>query len=535
MATLTPICVLLAVAAAVACGDGDDGTTGAGAEGGPGGAASGGTGAGQAGASTGDSAVAGAGGAGNASGASGALGSAGSGGGELIPPLSCTHFASPSGSGDGASESAPFRVADFWPLAKAGDTLCLLDGVYRGADSMITPPYAASDGKCTSYFGGTESAPVTIGALTDGGVEIDGEGKRAPILLACAAWVVVQGVDAHSSSGTVVAVNRSHDVLIRRVVAWDAADENTTVIGVHYGANNVFEDIGAFGVARKTMSCSQGGDHCVCRRCWLRWEGSTNVGPKMALSMWYNSVGQLAENVLATWDNGSMPDVYTAQNNGALVTSGSFAGTHTGGKPDQAYGLFSRDANANTTSAKASIVGSIGYLSGDHRYDPSSLFFLNGEDDVVVKSSVAYAQPTHHDTKKPFWLYGPKNGSLGTGLVAAGLSSVGFTPSDITKEWQQSDVQHATSVSGLQDSVYGRVCHEWVNGAPTTTPLWPWRMNARILAATERSASSSHAHTIYQGNPPVKTLVQDPHAAIDVTAKIQELFGPIPPACWRSD
>jgi hypothetical protein len=511
----------------VACGSDDVSDGASDASAGEGGASGGKGGNG------GSDAASGGTGPGGGAGAGGAAGAGGSGG-ALPPP--CSHYASATGSGDGLSPSTPFKVQSFWALAKPGYTLCLADGVYRGADSMIAPPSSFDGTKCATLFGGTQGSPITVRAENDGAVEIDGEGQRVPMSLGCSTWLVVDGVDAHSSSGTVVGISRSENVLVRRVVAWDARDENTDVLGVHYGKDNVLEDVGAFGVARKTMSCSQGGDYCVCRRCWLRWEGSTNVGPKMALSMWYNSVGQRAENVIATWDNGSMPDLYTTQNNGDPWT-GNFAGQKTGGATDQAYGLFSRDANTSITTAGAKIFGSIGYLRGKHRYDPQALFFLNGEDDVDVHNSAAFAEPGSHDAKIPFWLYGPANGSAGTGLVATDLSSVGATADTITTEWAKTDAEHAGTAAALGDSIYtgngARICFEYVDGVETTTPLWPWRMNARILAATQRAADAGHSHEIYLGDPAKLTSVVDPHAVEDVTAAVEAMFGPIPATCKR--
>src|SRR5262245_47422996 len=80
---------------------------------------------------------------------------------------SCTHYASPNGTGSGLSSSQPFKIANFWPLAKAGRTLCLLDGKYTGSASMINPPQNLS---------GTASAPITVRALNDGKVTINGQG-----------------------------------------------------------------------------------------------------------------------------------------------------------------------------------------------------------------------------------------------------------------------------------------------------------------------------------------------------------------------
>jgi hypothetical protein len=253
--------------------------------------------------------------------------------------------------------------------------------------------------------------------------------------------------------------------------------------------------------------------------------------------MWYNTTGELAENVIATWDNGSMPDVYVTQDNGVVVSSGNYAGTHTGGEPDQAYGLFTSDRNDETMIADARVLGSIGYLRGKHRYDPSTLFYLWSRDQIRVENSVAYAEAGNYDGKTPFMLAGPTDSAQGIGLFASHLSSIAADADQITSEWSQTDVEHATSPSELGDSVYigagAHLCYEYVDGVETTTPLWPWRMNARIVAATTQAAKSDHQHWIYQGDPPALTQVNDPHAIEDVTGAVEAMFGPIPSQCRR--
>src|SRR3989344_2390269 len=69
---------------------------------------------------------------------------------------SCTHYASPTGGGNGLSQSSPFQIANFWSQASPGKTLCLLDGTYTGANSMITPP---------ENLNGTASAKITLKVL----------------------------------------------------------------------------------------------------------------------------------------------------------------------------------------------------------------------------------------------------------------------------------------------------------------------------------------------------------------------------------
>ncbi|MDZ4229973.1 MAG: Ig-like domain-containing protein, partial [Candidatus Veblenbacteria bacterium] len=62
------------------------------------------------------------------------------------------YYASPTGTGNGTSLSSPFKIANFWTVAQPGDTLLLLDGTYRGVDSMIHPPVGLS---------GTSGNPIT--------------------------------------------------------------------------------------------------------------------------------------------------------------------------------------------------------------------------------------------------------------------------------------------------------------------------------------------------------------------------------------
>ncbi|HWO41478.1 MAG TPA: hypothetical protein VNO43_06705, partial [Candidatus Eisenbacteria bacterium] len=66
----------------------------------------------------------------------------------LLAPESraCHYYASPLGGGDGTSVARPFKVAQFWKHAGPGKVLCLLDGMYGGADSMINPPANVNGG-----------------------------------------------------------------------------------------------------------------------------------------------------------------------------------------------------------------------------------------------------------------------------------------------------------------------------------------------------------------------------------------------------
>ena len=79
------------------------------------------------------------------------------------PPVAgaCTHWASPAGGGTGLSQGSPSTIAAWMARPPVpGNILCLLDGTYTGAASMILPPVGLS---------GTSTQPLTIQALNDGG------------------------------------------------------------------------------------------------------------------------------------------------------------------------------------------------------------------------------------------------------------------------------------------------------------------------------------------------------------------------------
>ena len=172
------------------------------------------------------------------------------------------------GTGSGVSSSQPFKIANFWPLAKPGYILCLLDGQYTGSASMINPP---------GNLNGTASQPITIRALNDGKATIDGQGINYPVKLRNNDYFVLEGFNAHHSKEGVVELSRSNHNIIRRVAAWDAGDGNTNIFGIHSSSShNLLEDVAGWGIARKIFSASQGGNYTTIRRAWGRWKAPTS-------------------------------------------------------------------------------------------------------------------------------------------------------------------------------------------------------------------------------------------------------------------
>src|SRR4030095_3539407 len=65
-----------------------------------------------------------------------------------------------------------------------------------------------------------------------------------------------------------------------------------------------------------------------------------------------------------------------------------------------------------------------------------------------------------------------------------------------------------------------RVCKRYVDGALTTTPLWPWPMDARIRAALIKAGKNPDVIFGGTGN--------------SVTQQMETLFGTIPAECRTS-
>ncbi|WP_447979330.1 hypothetical protein [Candidatus Nitrospira bockiana] len=406
----------------------------------------------------------------------------------------CTHYASPSGSGNGASASSPFKIANFWPLAGPGKTLCLLDGKYTGDQSMITPP---------QYLAGSANSPITIRALNDGKVSLDGQGVRQPVVLRYNDYFVLEGFNAHNSASTlsIIELVDSHHNVLRRVVGWHAGSAKA-IFALTRAKHNLIEDCAGFGVARKILSAAYGGDNTTVRRFWGSWEESSTIGPKMTMTPVYNNIGMLVENSILTW-NSPMTSM------------------------DQPYGLLAVDRMDSTDrQVFVKIYGSIAYLTESAQgFLPSQQLLITKLDQVELKDVVSYYPPGMHLSKKTFLLANCSTANSGgspcptSTLKATNLTSIGGAGPSISSMWVKSNIRSGPDTKTLYPSgqslfvnsgSYGAtICKRYVNGTLTNEPLWPWPMNQRIMDAMASA-----------GKQPV-----------DVTGTIEQMFGLIPSQC----
>jgi hypothetical protein len=415
----------------------------------------------------------------------------------------CTHYASPTGSASGVSASQPFSIADFWRRAKPGYTLCLLDGKYTGVASMINPP---------RNLNGTPGMPITIRALNDGKVSINGESVNQPVHLRQNDYFVLEGFNAHHSKNTVIELSRSNHNIVRRVAAWDAADNNTEIFGAHHGRHNLFEDVAGWGIARKIFQFSYGGDYTTVRRAWGRWEGSHVVGPKMTYTLAYNNYNMICENCIGTWSGERLKPSYNLMDYYGKPWTGKGAGSYTNHSVDQPYGIFGIDGLSGDKDARTKLLGSIAYVRGTDRFPASQTVFITKLDSVEVANTVAFIEPGTHTSKKPFSLnnlsYAP-----GLNLIATSLIGIGGARSTFGSDWKTTSIIEGASLRSV-GNVYNKagsanICYRYKDGALTTDPLWPWPMNQRIKEA----------------------MVESGRNTVDLTATVEGMFGTIPSSC----
>jgi len=403
-------------------------------------------------------------------------------------------FASPTGGGDGTSLASPFRVWDFWSVARPGDTLMLLDGRYTGYTSMILP---------TSGLSGTAASPITIRALNEGHVEIDGQGLYEPVALTENDYFTIEGLNVHDSRRNVVVLRYSNHCTVRRVCAWNAADTNAGIFGAHEGVYNLFEDCAGWGTARKVFSASQGGDHTTFRRCWGRWEGSHVVGPKTVFATSYNSYDNLFENCIGTWDARRMRETYTLLDYEGNPWTGAGAGTYTDYQVQHPVGIFKTGRLDGSSYANTRMVGCVAYTLADQRVDWSDCptaagFFSSKIDGIAVQDCLSYSEHAY----RPFGLYCDVNGDTilgGQDVLAHGITSIGpgaasvFDPYTGADFWDLEALYSAASADAMIEArgtllqgvggLGANLKYRSVNGELTEELLWSWPMDDRIADA----------------------------------------------------
>ncbi len=406
-----------------------------------------------------------------------------------------TYYISNAGGGSGASAGSPFKFSDLWGVVAAGDTALVLDGTYTGANSMIVP---------TPGLNGTSGNRITISAINDGQVLIDGQNARIPVRLVNNSYWTLQGFRAGRSSDEVVGFEiGSNFNIARRVTGYDAAwiDGNTIVFWSFGNTGNLMEDCVAFGTGRKMFGNSQGGNDCVFRRCFGQFFKNTTSttnsdGPVFTLQ--YESYNGIAENCIGTWDQ----DPGTS----GFGESGILGGDHFGTNPANAVAnskyLGCIALILSTQSIPADLIGGI-----------HGIQYADGQ---LIENCVSYIE----QNRPPVFLMnlstdaGYDGPSVG-GHIYKNCTEIGPGTSLVQADWTVTNRRAASTVAAAYgtESLYinngskgATIRYRYVDGTLTNQELWPWPMNQRMI--DDMTAAG--------------------YTPVDVNATIQAIFGAFP-------
>jgi hypothetical protein len=234
----------------------------------------------------------------------------------------------------------------------------------------------------------------------------------------------------------------------------------------------------------------------------------------MTYTLAYNNYNMIVENALGTWSGERMKSSYTLLDYYGKPWTGNGAGTYTGYRVDQPYGIFGIDGfTGSNKHARSKLLGSLAYIRGSDRFQPGQVVFVTKIDSLEIAHTAAYIEPGTHTGKQRFALHNLQS-STGQNLVARNLTGVGGKDSYYGSDWKKSGLAEGVSLSSVTNAFTANgsganLCFRYKDGVLTSQPLWPWPMNQRIIEATTQSG----------------------RAAVDVTATIEKLMGPIPAAC----
>lgn len=420
------------------------------------------------------------------------------------------YYASPSGSGDGNSQSTPFQIADFWDVASPGDTLYLLDGTYTGSNSMLDPPDDV-DGTSNSY--------ITIAAMNEGNVLIDGQYSRHPVRFVRNSYYNIEGINAKNGAKNVFEVEHSsHHLNFKRCIGWDAhPEQNDTIFGQANSSYILFEDCAGWGTARKIFA-SYMCDHITYRRCFFRWSGYTGVQGRwqytMGMSWAYGSSNTLIENCIGTWDETGFDSADYLLKDGIFGVDHSFSN---GGYEQYGNIAYFLDSQEGSTNAGAVYTGAD---TDSNLTQENFLIYIEHENSACMELNMSgvLTYGTFIGGGKGTWssdaitiyttdslnyliskdssTHGINNGNYSNYVLFYNNSYGNYRngePNNYKTE-NPSLIEKCGNILqyGLEEenrpkvdgqSVGAKIQYRYVDGSLTGTELWPWPMNDRIAEA----------------------------------------------------
>ena len=434
------------------------------------------------------------------------------------------YFLAPNGSDLADGKTAATAWASFdhaWTVLAPGDALTLVDGVYRQA---INQPPSGLPGK-----------PITVRAEHDGGAVIDGEDVREACSLNGASEqqrltdVVLEGVycrspiDTTSGGETAVLLYHADRIAVRRVSGYAIHDG---VFGVYDSHDVLLEDVAAYGGGDDAFAVGYS-TGVVLRRGYARWRTGPNADE--ALFVVGDSTDTLVENCIAVAspdatasltafiemsdampanDNRFLGNVSRGPANGFVIGAGTdirAAGTHVGDLASIGSGLgFFQRNDAALVAEHLTLVGdgvrfevspNVGAaLPTELQLTLASSVLSSGSTGLEISSSPLVTRVDHHDNVFD---------RIATPYGDAAMPGANEPQRAIA--WNTATYGDGAYLMRPADAAGAgaEVLYRTIDGVRTTTPLWPWPMEARILAEDGVSVTWESGGGIWRAPPPV--------------------------------
>jgi hypothetical protein len=366
---------------------------------------------------------------------------------------------------------------------------------------MIAPQ---SQGRGDGSPSGTRGNPITVRALNDGAVLIDGQFVRTPVWFRGNTDIEVLGINAANagSNRNVYHIeNAAKRISFRRVIGWDQALSGTgrNIFGTEDAGTQdiLFEDCAGFGVAQRMARGGFGGSvRATFRRCWFRHEGDPDLitDPTNIFNIVRGSGGPIVENTIFIWD-----------------------GSRLGANAQRGISAAGKQVSGTTARFLGSIIyGNPNSLSGAPiniwaQRLTSAIF-----DHVVIDARNSSGPPATFECLEG--CTGPNIASNITTIRSSGAPGPKFTG-----EWTGGNRNHGTWLGAVPNIFTGpnaaNICKRYQDGVLTNIPLWPWPMDQRIKDAIDQARAG-------QANPKSPHLIGD-----SVTAEVESRFGTVPSEC----
>jgi len=202
----------------------------------------------------------------------------------------CYYIAASGGSdaSPGTSPLAPWAsFAHAWSELGPGDTLVLLDGVYKSA---LAPTIS-----------GTAAAPIRIRAANDGGAIIDGEGVRRPCSFSKISHLEVVGIHCRNHQADAVNnglffIGQASAVTARRITV-EESNADSLLVHVYASSDVLIEDAAAWGTSGGVF-VSFASNRVTFRRCWAELPAKAPVAGSASGFLLSQTSDSLIENCI---------------------------------------------------------------------------------------------------------------------------------------------------------------------------------------------------------------------------------------------